>query len=133
MVFSSCAPNPALDGAYGKKYSWKTTGEEVCSDFTSRAKGKVVLVTGANTGLGFETARCLLLADATVVITARSVEKVEETIERLKKLVPAGNIDGIAMELASLKSVKECAEAYIKSGRKLDILINNAGIMACPK
>ncbi len=82
---------------------------------------------------GYETARCLCLVGAKVVITCRSQQKVDETVNKLKEAVPSCEVSGIVVELSSLKSVQSAAQEYQKSGRPLNILINNAGVMACPK
>jgi NAD(P)-dependent dehydrogenase (short-subunit alcohol dehydrogenase family) len=82
---------------------------------------------------GYETARCLCLVGAKVVVTCRSQSKIDETVNKLKEAVPSADVSGIVMELSSLKSVKSAAEEYKKSGKPLNILISNAGVMACPK
>jgi NAD(P)-dependent dehydrogenase (short-subunit alcohol dehydrogenase family) len=95
-------------------------------------KGKKAIVTGANSGLGVETARVLALAGADVMLACRSVEAGEKVANELRASLPAGS--GVLtvgkLDLSDLKSVKSFAESY--SAPSLDLLINNAGIMATP-
>ena len=66
------------------------------------------------------------------MISCRSQEKIDETLRKLKTLGVESDVQGIVLELSSLDSVRSCAAEYLKSGRKLNYLINNAGVMACP-
>ena len=81
---------------------------------------------------GFETARCLLLVGAKVYITCRSKSKVDETIAKLKGENSSADVEGLVMELSSLQSVRACAEQFLQYHLPLNVLINNAGVMACP-
>lgn len=94
--------------------------------------GKVVLVTGATTGLGKESARALGAAGATVIITARSEDKGRAAVEQLLELVPGGDFSFGVMELGSLDSVRSFAEKFVAEHNRLDVLLANAGIMAVP-
>ena len=89
--------------------------------------GKRILVTGASAGLGVETARALAAHGAQIVGAARDLDKA--------KTATAGipNIELVELDLASLASVRACADALLKDGRKFDVVIANAGVMACPK
>ncbi|EGN94792.1 hypothetical protein SERLA73DRAFT_96145 [Serpula lacrymans var. lacrymans S7.3] len=93
--------------------------------------GKVVIVTGGNTGIGKETARVLLLKNARVYITSRDHKKGEyaakELLERTGKEVHV-----LRLDLASLKSVKAGAEYFLNQETKLHVLFNNAGVANCP-
>ena len=96
---------------------------------TKDLTGFVVLVTGSNTGIGLETARVLCKQKALVVFACRDVEKAQLAVASL----PAGSLtDIIRLDLASLASVRECAKTFTFRYKKLDILINNAGIMVPP-
>ena len=94
--------------------------------------GKVVLITGATTGLGKESARALGAAGATVVLTARTAEKGRVAVEQLLELVPGGDFSFEVMELGSLASVRAFTDRFLASHDRLDVLLANAGIMAVP-
>lgn len=90
--------------------------------------GKVVVVTGGYSGIGLETTRALAAAGAKVYVPVRTPEKAEENLSDV-----AGEVIVDAMDLADLDSVRRYAAALAKRETKLDLLINNAGIMACPE
>lgn len=94
--------------------------------------GKTFLVTGATTGLGFETARSLLAAGATVTITARSAEKGKAAVAQLTTEVADAKVDFCVVELSSLSSVRTFTDEFLATHDRLDVLIANAGIMAVP-
>jgi NAD(P)-dependent dehydrogenase (short-subunit alcohol dehydrogenase family) len=96
-----------------------------------RQNGKTVVITGANTGLGFETARVLSTRGARVIIACRDEQKAAEAVGRIRKIAGVVDIGSISLDLASLSSVKKCAEK-LKGEGKIDLLINNAGIMIPP-
>ena len=98
---------------------------------TSQA-GKRFLVTGANTGLGFETALELAKKQAEVVLAGRSEQKLVEAKTRILAQVPNAKLEIGVVDLGSVTSVKAYAQHYIESGEPLDVLINNAGIMFPP-
>ena len=90
--------------------------------------GQVIIVTGANTGIGYETARSLAAAGATVIATCRSAEKAESTQRRLEQAHPTGKVEAAVMDLASLASVSDfCVRLAHK---KIDTVICNAGLVA---
>jgi len=99
---------------------------------TARLDGKTVVITGANTGIGKVTALDLSKRGAKVVMLCRNVEKAEAAAEEIRKATE-GEVVVHKLDLASLASVRECAEQLGNSLEKIDILINNAGIMACPE
>ena len=95
--------------------------------------GKRVLVTGVSAGLGVETARALAAHGAHVIGAARDLKKAESAME--KAWVAAkngGGVELLALDLASLTSVRAAADTLVKAGKPLDLVINNAGVMACP-
>ncbi|KLO07554.1 NAD-binding protein [Schizopora paradoxa] len=94
--------------------------------------GKVVLVTGGNTGIGKETARVILAHGAKVYIGCRSPERANAAIEELKKLAGKEDIHFLQLDLADLASIKHTAEEFMRMESKLDVLFNNAGVMATP-
>jgi NAD(P)-dependent dehydrogenase (short-subunit alcohol dehydrogenase family) len=102
----------------------KTTAGEVLAGRDLR--GTVAIVTGGHAGLGLETTRALSNAGATVVIGARDLEKAQTAVETLK------NVEVARLDLLSPGSVDRFAAEFLNSNRALDLLINNAGIMATP-
>lgn len=95
-------------------------------------KGKIAIVTGSNTGLGFETALDLYKKGAKVYIACRNEAKAVEAIERMKALSGGGELIYGHLNLASLSSVKEFADKIISTESRLDLLVNNAGVMIPP-
>jgi NAD(P)-dependent dehydrogenase (short-subunit alcohol dehydrogenase family) len=90
--------------------------------------GRVAIVTGANTGLGFETARMLAAHGATVVLAVRNVEKGRQAASRI-----TGDIRVQALDLTSLDSIRSAASDLRAEHERIDLLINNAGVMYTPK
>ena len=99
-------------------------------------RGRVAVVTGANTGLGFETARALAARGATVVLAVRDVDKGARAAQRMAGNV-AGNVAGEVtvqrLDLTSLESVRDAAAALRGTHPRIDLLVNNAGVMYTPK
>ena len=94
--------------------------------------GKLAIITGGNSGIGFETAKGLLAMDAKIILAVRNTEKGYAAHAALAKLHPATQIDVMQLDLADLDSIRAFVEDFRNSYDKLDILINNAGIMAPP-
>ena len=94
--------------------------------------GKLAIVTGANSGIGWYTALEFARAGAEVILTARSQEKGEDAVQRIHQQLPQANIRYELLDLASLASIRDFA-AKIATEPKLDLLINNAGVMAIPR
>jgi NAD(P)-dependent dehydrogenase (short-subunit alcohol dehydrogenase family) len=94
--------------------------------------GKRMLVTGVSAGLGVETARALVAHGAHVVGAARDLAKAERATGQVRAAAKAGAFELVALDLASLASVRACADALIAKGEPFDLVIANAGIMACP-
>lgn len=95
--------------------------------------GRIFIVTGGNGGLGYEIARALAGVRATVIIAGRSAEKCLAAIARIKAEYPGTDLRYEALDLASLTSVSAFASRIIDQFPHVDVLINNAGIMAPPK
>lgn len=94
--------------------------------------GKIAIVTGSNTGIGYETALDLFKKGAKVYVACRNQEKALDAIERMKADGGTGELVYVQLDLASLQSVKAFADHVLKAESKLDYLINNAGIMIPP-
>jgi NAD(P)-dependent dehydrogenase (short-subunit alcohol dehydrogenase family) len=94
--------------------------------------GRVAIVTGANTGIGFETAAALAAKNATVIMACRNRQKAEEAMARIRERTPEAALEFIELDLASLASVERFAEAFRAGRKRLDLLVNNAGVMIPP-
>lgn len=99
-----------------------------------RLEGLTAIVTGASSGLGVETTRALAFAGADVVMACRSIADGQKVAARLRAQLPAdaGQLEVAALDLADLDSVRAFCAAFLASGRTLDVLVNNAGVMARP-
>ena len=111
------------------KLGSRTTAEEALRG--TSLKGKTAIVTGANSGIGVETARVLAKAGAKVIMAVRTVSAGEEVAHRIRQETGA-QIEVKKLDLTDLKSVREFADAFNASTQSLDLLINNAGVMATP-
>ena len=94
--------------------------------------GKTVFVTGGNSGLGQETARAMAAKGAHVVIAGRDQAKLDEAKAAIESEVAGANVETIVGDLGSLDSIRACGKEANERFDKIDILINNAGVMACP-
>ncbi|MGY2895919.1 oxidoreductase [Deinococcus sp. UYEF24] len=94
--------------------------------------GRVAVVTGANSGIGFETAQVLAQHGATVILACRNKEKAEAAAGQIRALHPKGEVVVMALDLTDLNSVRAFADAFKASYDHLDLLVNNAGIMVPP-
>jgi NAD(P)-dependent dehydrogenase (short-subunit alcohol dehydrogenase family) len=95
-------------------------------------KGRVVIVTGATSGLGKEAARILAGKNASVIMAVRNVKKGEDVASEIRREFHNSDISVRDLDLSSLESIKNFADGIINDYDRLDILINNAGIMMCP-
>ena len=95
--------------------------------------GRTILVTGANSGLGLVSARELARAGATVVLTARDQAKGASAVAEIRESIPNARLEPRVLDLADLASVRELAAAVAADHERLDVLINNAGVMMTPK
>lgn len=94
--------------------------------------GKLAVVTGANSGLGLETTAALAAAGATVVMACRDAAKARAAFEEVQRRTPAAAIEIMPLDLADLSSVRQFAQQLGAKFPKLDLLCNNAGVMAVP-
>jgi NAD(P)-dependent dehydrogenase (short-subunit alcohol dehydrogenase family) len=117
-----------MAGSYGAK----STTDEVLDGVD--LSGKRILVTGVSAGLGVETARTLAARGAKVVGAVRDIDKALAATEQVRTGARlGGGLDLVELDLASLASVRSCADALLTIDKPFDLVIANAGIMACPK
>lgn len=95
--------------------------------------GKTILITGANSGIGFEAFKVLGAKGATMIMASRNKAKADQALAAAKVENPSIQVDFIALDLADLKSVSAAAEAFKKKYQTLDILINNGGVAWHPR
>jgi len=109
-----------------------STTEEILSGIDLR--GKRILVTGVSAGLGVETARSLAAHGAQVTGAARDLAKAENATAQVRKDARdgGGSFEMVELDLASLKSVRACADGLLRKGERFDLVIANAGVMATP-
>jgi len=98
-----------------------------------RLDGKTIVVTGANSGLGFEATRVFVQRGATVVMACRSTQRGDDARRQLQAEEPDGQLDVRECDLADLQSVRDFAEDVRETYDSLDVLCNNAGVMAIPR
>ena len=94
--------------------------------------GKNIIVTGGNSGLGFESVKAFAMKGADVVLASRSAEKGTKAREDIIKEFPDSRIEVMQLDLGDLESVRNFAGEFTSKYKKLDILLNNAGIMMSP-
>ncbi|GFP91362.1 short-chain dehydrogenase tic 32 chloroplastic [Phtheirospermum japonicum] len=115
-------------GASG--FSSSSTAEEVTNGID--ASGLTAIVTGASSGIGLETVRVLALRGVHVVMGIRNKSAGEKVKETIVNEIPAAKVDAMELDLSSLASVRKFASEFTSSGRPLNLLINNAGVMMPP-
>uniref|UniRef100_A0A0G4HUY7 Short-chain dehydrogenase/reductase SDR n=1 Tax=Chromera velia CCMP2878 TaxID=1169474 RepID=A0A0G4HUY7_9ALVE len=96
-------------------------------------RGKTIIVTGANSGIGYYAALDLGKAGAHVIVAARSEERGQKAVEEMKKADPEGKYELELLDVSDLESVREFAKRFLARGIPLDTLINNAGVMQLPE
>ncbi|XP_062199342.1 short-chain dehydrogenase TIC 32, chloroplastic-like isoform X2 [Phragmites australis] len=111
-------------------FSWSSTAEEVTAGIS--ASGLTAIVTGASSGIGAETARTLALRGAHVVMAVRSVAAAQALRDDVLAQAPQAKLDVMELDLSSMASVRTFASDFVARGLPLNILINNAGVMAIP-
>jgi NAD(P)-dependent dehydrogenase (short-subunit alcohol dehydrogenase family) len=95
--------------------------------------GREAIITGANSGLGFEAARILAKTGARVVLAVRDTAKGSQAAAEIRVSVPRADLTVMALDLASLTSIRSFTSAFLAEHDRLDLLINNAGVMAIPR
>ena len=94
--------------------------------------GKVAIVTGANSGLGYHTTLALAQHGAHVVLACRAREKTEKAMADVRQAAPSARLEFMALDLSDLASIRSFAKDFLARHPRLDILCNNAGVMALP-
>jgi NAD(P)-dependent dehydrogenase (short-subunit alcohol dehydrogenase family) len=112
------------------RFGWATTAMEVVEGVDLRRKNAIV--TGAASGIGVETARALAAAGAAVTLAVRNVGKGEGVAAELRQSAPGAVVGVEALDLGDLASVRAFTMRFLASKTPLHILVNNAGVMACP-
>jgi NAD(P)-dependent dehydrogenase (short-subunit alcohol dehydrogenase family) len=95
--------------------------------------GRVAVVTGANGGLGLETARELARKGARVMMAVRNQQKAEEAVADIRDTVPDAALELVSLDLSSQESVREAAAQILRDNDRIDLLVNNAGVMGIPE
>jgi NAD(P)-dependent dehydrogenase (short-subunit alcohol dehydrogenase family) len=98
----------------------------------TRQDGKLAILTGANSGIGLHAARELARAGASVILACRNAGKADAAKRRIEQEMPGCKVEAALLDLANLGSVRSFAASFLASGRRLDLLVNNAGVMAMP-
>ncbi|KAK3132606.1 hypothetical protein QOZ80_6AG0525090 [Eleusine coracana subsp. coracana] len=111
-------------------FSWSSTAEEVTAGIS--AAGLTAIVTGASSGIGAETARTLALRGAHVIMAVRSLPAAQALRDAVFAQAPEAKLEVMELDLSSMASVRTFASEFIAKGLPLNILINNAGVMAIP-
>jgi NAD(P)-dependent dehydrogenase (short-subunit alcohol dehydrogenase family) len=95
--------------------------------------GRTAVITGANTGLGYETAAALAAKGAHVVLAVRNLDKGKDAAHRIEQTTPGARVELQELDLTSLASVRDAADQLKADHESIDLLINNAGVMFTPK
>jgi NAD(P)-dependent dehydrogenase (short-subunit alcohol dehydrogenase family) len=114
----------------------RPTAEQVIEDqgLTGKLADRTILITGGTAGLGTESARVFQKNSAKVYITARTTKKGEKVAKELNKAAPHSHpIEVVVADLSSLQSVRDAAKDFLSRSHTLNVLLNNAGVMACPE
>ena len=111
-------------------FGWSSTTDEVLEGID--LSGQTAFITGANSGLGQETARAMAAKGAHVVLAGRDQAKLDEAVAAIRATVPKAQLDTITVDLASLESIRAATSRARQRFARIDLLINNAGVMATP-
>ena len=118
----------------------RPTAADIIKDegLAGRWTDKVILITGASNGIGVETARALYATGAHLFLPVRDMKKGESVVQDIVSKAEAGaqgkgKIELLQLDMASLESVRACAAAFLSKSKQLNVLICNAGVMACPE
>jgi NAD(P)-dependent dehydrogenase (short-subunit alcohol dehydrogenase family) len=112
------------------EFGWGSTTDEVLAG--KDLSGRTVFITGANSGLGQETARAMAARGAHVIMAGRDQAKLDESVAAIRESVPAAQLDTLTVDLGSLESIRAATSRARQQFPAIDLLINNAGVMATP-
>ena len=119
--------------AAGDEFGFATTAQEVVEAFPDAARGATAVVTGGSSGIGAESVRCLAHAGcAHVLLCARNVEAGQAVADQVNGEVNSDVVKVVELDLADLERVKAAAERISSAHSRIDLLVLNAGVMACP-
>ncbi|MDZ7898963.1 MAG: oxidoreductase [Arcicella sp.] len=99
----------------------------------SSQKGKTIIITGASSGIGLEAAKVLSQKGAKIILPVRNLEKGKNAVQEIKQQFPSADIELMKLDVSDLDSVRAFADEFKKKYNKLDLLLNNAGIMWTPQ
>ena len=111
-------------------FDFSSTTDDVLSGVD--LQGRIIVVTGASTGLGEETTRALAAHGAHVVMAVRDLDRGAAAAARVRETNAEASLEVLRLDLGSLASVREFAAEFLAAHDRIDVLINNAGVMACP-
>lgn len=112
------------------EFGWGSTTDEVLAD--KDLSGRTVFITGANSGLGQETARAMAARGAEVILAGRDQAKLDESVAAIKANHGKAQLETLTVDLTSLENIRAATSRARQRFHKIDILINNAGVMATP-
>ncbi len=112
------------------EFGWSNTTDEVLTGID--LSGRTVFITGANSGLGRETARAMASRGAHVIMAGRDQAKLDEAVAAIQAEHPKAQLDTITVDLGSLENIRAATSRARQRFQKIDLLINNAGVMATP-
>lgn len=112
------------------EFGWSSTTDEVLAGIDM--SGRTVFITGANSGLGQETARAMAARGAHVIMAGRDQDKLDQSVAAIITQHPEAQLDTITVDLTSLENIRAATSRARQRFSKIDILINNAGVMATP-
>ncbi len=113
-----------------REFGWSSTTDEVLAG--KDLSGRTVFITGGNSGLGQETARAMASRGAHVIMAGRDQGKLDEAVAAIRAGLPEAQLDTITLDLGSLESIRAAASRARQRFAAIDLLINNAGVMATP-
>ncbi|KJE96197.1 short-chain dehydrogenase/reductase SDR [Capsaspora owczarzaki ATCC 30864] len=131
-TFNPAIPTTSNDGKSIGRFGYRTPAEEVVTELGIDLSDRVAIITGASSGLGQETARVLALKGARIILAIRNLEAGQKVAQEIQQSTGNTKIEAMLVDLTSLKSIKEFADTFLAKRLPLNLLINNAGVMANP-